>query len=414
MTKRVIKNLFEQIRLYFNANPYFNSNDVYDSKKNSLSLDKNKLKNEHNIKSLKSLSKNKNINANNIKSMSNLEKDFIDSDINLLLEYIKFYKNIKFTNLLKELKYSPSINYLTDKSKMTDINENFKTFQNKSLIKTNNSHSKDRSNNNKRKNKIFSSKTPDKSQPKAPFLKPIDPKYKYTLVLDLDETLVFYQPHKELAHIQIRPGAEDFIKELSEFYEIIIFSSSLQTYADIVIDGIDTENKISSRLYIQHTMDFGDIKIKDLAKLGRDLKKVIIVDNYPDNYSLQPKNGINIIDFEGNKNDDILEYLKNDLIKLAKLNPDDVRYYLKEIQINMNKRGNEIINNYNNRLKNEKIKSNNNFRMNKNIENRHKKEKFKNIKINDTSLEAINENEFENTLISDRIENDNNIKNNNK
>jgi len=415
MTKRVIKNLFEQIRLYFNANPYFNSKDIYESKKNNLSLDKNKLKNEHNIKSLKSISKNKNNNANNIKPFSNLDKDFIDSDINLLLEYIKFYKNIKFTNLLKELKYSPSINYLTDKSKLSDNNHNYKTFQIKTSIKTSNSHSKDKINNSKRKNKIFSSKTPDKSQPKAPFLKPIDPKYKYTLVLDLDETLVFYQPNKELAHIQIRPGAEDFIKQLSEFYEIIIFSSSLQTYADIVIDGIDTENKISSRLYNQHTMDFGDIKIKDLAKLGRDLKKVIIVDNYPDNYSLQPKNGINIIDFKGNKNDDILEYLKNDLIKLAKLNPDDVRYYLKEIQINMNKRGNEIINNYNNRLKNEKIKCNNNFKMNKNIENRHKKEKFKNIKINDTSLEAINENEFENTLISDRIENENNnIKNNNK
>ena len=414
-TKRVIKNLFEQIRLYFNANPYFNINDVYESKKNNLSQDKNKLKNEHNIKSLKSLSKNKNNNANNIKSFSNLDKDFIDSDINLLLEYIKFYKNIKFTNLLKELKYSPSINYLTDKSKMPDINHNYKTFQIKSSIKVSNSHSKNKSNNNNRKNKIFASKTPDKGKPKAPFLKPIDPKYKYTLVLDLDETLVFYQPNKELAHIQIRPGAEDFIKQLSEFYEIIIFSSSLQTYADIVIDGIDTENKISSRLYNQHTTDFGDIKIKDLAKLGRDLKKIIIVDNYPDNYSLQPKNGINIIDFEGNKNDDILEYLKNDLIKLAKLNPDDVRYYLKEIQINMNKRGNEIINNYNNRLKKENIKNNNNFEMNKNYENRYKKEKFKNIKINDTSLEAINENEFENTLISDRIENDNNnIKSNNK
>ena len=415
MTKRVIKNLFEQIRLYFNANPYFNINDVYESKKNNLSQDKNKIKNEHNIKSLKSLSKNKNNNANNIKSFSNLDKDFIDSDINLLLEYIKFYKNIKFTNLLKELKYSPSINYLTDKSKMPDINHNYKTFQIKSSIKVSNSHSKNKSNNNNRKNKIFASKTPDKGKPKAPFLKPIDPKYKYTLVLDLDETLVFYQPNKELAHIQIRPGAEDFIKQLSEFYEIIIFSSSLQAYADIVIDGIDTENKISSRLYNQHTTDFGDIKIKDLAKLGRDLKKIIIVDNYPDNYSLQPKNGINIIDFEGNKNDDILEYLKNDLIKLAKLNPDDVRYYLKEIQINMNKRGNEIINNYNNRLKKENIKNNNNFKMNKNYENRYKKEKFKNIKINDTSLEAINENEFENTLISDRIENDNNnIKSNNK
>ena len=41
---------------------------------------------------------------------------------------------------------------------------------------------------------------------------------------------------------------------------------------------------------------------------------------------------------EGNEYDDELNYLKNDLIKLVKLNPDDVRYYLKDIQIEMDKR----------------------------------------------------------------------------
>ena len=45
-----------------------------------------------------------------------------------------------------------------------------------------------------------------------------------------------------------------------------------------------------------------------------------------------------MIDFEGNEYDDELNYLKNDLIKLVKLNPDDVRYYLKDIQIEMDKR----------------------------------------------------------------------------
>ena len=57
-----------------------------------------------------------------------------------------------------------------------------------------------------------------------------------------------------------------------------------------------------------------------------------------ENFSLQPKNGLYIADFEGNEYDDELEYLKKDLIELAKLNPDDIRLYLKDIQINMNKR----------------------------------------------------------------------------
>ena len=75
-----------------------------------------------------------------------------------------------------------------------------------------------------------------------------------------------------------------------------------------------------------------------MEKLGRDIKHVIIIDNYLKNFSLQPKNGLNIIDFEGNEYDDELECLKEDLIKLVKLNPDDVRYYLKDIQIKMDKR----------------------------------------------------------------------------
>ena len=57
-----------------------------------------------------------------------------------------------------------------------------------------------------------------------------------------------------------------------------------------------------------------------------------------ENFSLQSKNGLYIDDFEGNEYDDELEYLKKDLIELAKLNPDDIRLYLKDIQINMNKR----------------------------------------------------------------------------
>ena len=178
----------------------------------------------------------------------------------------------------------------------------------------------------------------------APFLGKKNPKYKYTLVLDLDETIIHYIRYGKSEYIQVRPGLEDFIQELSQFYEIIIFTASYQNYADLAINGIDPEKKISYRLYRQHTIKIGNTFIKDLAKLGRDLKKVIIIDNCSENYSLQPKNGINVIDFVGNEDDDILFYLKNDLINLYKKNPDDVRPFLKQIQINMNKRANELIN----------------------------------------------------------------------
>ena len=102
------------------------------------------------------------------------------------------------------------------------------------------------------------------------------------------------------------------------------------------------------RLYRNHTNKVGDINFKDLSKLGRDLKNVIIIDNNSCNFGLQPKNGLLIRDFEGDENDDELDYLKDDLIKLVNSNPDDVTNYLPNIQNDMNKRRQSKINDINN------------------------------------------------------------------
>ena len=372
MSKQVINNLFEQIRIYFNSKNCVNSNI-------------NKIKIENKNKNVKINKKTSNINLNKSKKKrvykdtnnNNIQKDFINSDINLFLEYIKSFKKAKFTSLLKDLKYSPSINYLNDKIKLLEKDTNINSIKN--------------NNNNNTKNI-------DENKLKVPFLKPINPKYKYTLVLDLDETLIHYKPIENIEYIQIRPGAEDFIKELSDFYEIIIFTASLKRYADLVIKGIDIDNKISGRLYREHTMKIGNSNIKDLNKLGRDLKKVIIIENSPENYNLQPKNGINVIDFDGNEYDDILYYLKNDLIKLAKLEPEDVRNYLKEIQINMNKRANELIN---------MCRKNNNNYINCNNQINEYEFNDKKTIINKKILEKINEYEFENTMNKEKNQKNN-------
>ena len=75
-----------------------------------------------------------------------------------------------------------------------------------------------------------------------------------------------------------------------------------------------------------------------MSKLGRDLSKVIIIDNIEDNYKLQPKNGLNISDFEGDENDTELNYLLEDLISLVKNKDLDVREYLPEIRKKMKMR----------------------------------------------------------------------------
>ena len=68
------------------------------------------------------------------------------------------------------------------------------------------------------------------------------------------------------------------------------------------------------------------------------MSKVIIIDNIEDNYKLQPKNGLNISDFEGDENDTELNYLLEDLLSLVKNKDLDVREYLPEIRKKMKRK----------------------------------------------------------------------------
>lgn len=114
----------------------------------------------------------------------------------------------------------------------------------------------------------------------------------YTLVLDLDETLVHFFDMGPDSHFKIRPGCNEFLTELSKYYELVIFTAAMQDYADSVLDQIDKEGLIKYRLYRQHTSPYGQLIAKDLSKIGRDLSKSILVDNVADNFALQPDNGI--------------------------------------------------------------------------------------------------------------------------
>jgi Dullard-like phosphatase family protein len=149
-----------------------------------------------------------------------------------------------------------------------------------------------------------------------PFLPQINPKYKYTLVLDMDETLIHYF----FTHINgmffVRPFCFDFLRELNEIYEIVTFTAGTKEYADNILNILDIDNNIIKyRLYRQHTTILGCSIYKDLSKLGRDLSRVIIIDNLKENFKMQPNNGIFIKTWTNDINDvqfkDILKILKD-------------------------------------------------------------------------------------------------------
>jgi NLI interacting factor-like phosphatase len=73
--------------------------------------------------------------------------------------------------------------------------------------------------------------------PKAtpPFLPPLEGDAKnttYTLVLDLDETLIHNVEYGSDSYFLVRPGCVYFIELMAKFYEIVIFTAALQDYAD--------------------------------------------------------------------------------------------------------------------------------------------------------------------------------------
>jgi len=144
----------------------------------------------------------------------------------------------------------------------------------------------------------------------------------YTLVLDLDETLVHYSECDGTGSYDCRPGMYDFLKRMSQLgYELVIFTAATQDYADWVVDQIDPERLIHHRLYRQHALPWGPIFVKDLSRIGRDLDRTLIIDNVQENFMLQPHNGIFISGWYEDPADTALPMLTPLLEELATTKP---------------------------------------------------------------------------------------------
>ena len=179
----------------------------------------------------------------------------------------------------------------------------------------------------------------EKNKIEAPFIKTPNKK-KYSIVFDLDETLINIE-FKDLTNnkciLHFRPGLFKFLSDIQPYYELMTFTSASKEYAQPIINEIESKNKyFEFNFFREHSIIFGNDFVKDISRIGRDMKKIIIIDNMEENFRLNKKNGIKIYPFYGNKNDNVLFELENILIAIYKQGYEDLtialNYYSKEIK----------------------------------------------------------------------------------
>ncbi|GKE67965.1 Dullard phosphatase domain containing protein, eukaryotic [Tanacetum coccineum] len=75
------------------------------------------------------------------------------------------------------------------------------------------------------------------------------------------------------------------------------FTAGVEANASAILDKLDPKGLISHRLYRSSCKNLDGKLAKDLSGLGRNLKNVVIIDDRPNFYRLQPENGIPITPF---------------------------------------------------------------------------------------------------------------------
>lgn len=126
-----------------------------------------------------------------------------------------------------------------------------------------------------------------------------------------------------------RPFCEEFIQRMSHSYEIVMFTASLSKYAEPLYAKLDHNLITATLLYREHCTFYNGIFVKDMARLGRQMSDIIIIDNSPSSFLFQPENALPSISWYDDPNDrELIEFVPL-LEKLAIVK--DVRPYLTKI-----------------------------------------------------------------------------------
>lgn len=167
---------------------------------------------------------------------------------------------------------------------------------------------------------------------------------KKCLVLDLDETLVhssfkylrtadFVIPveiEDQVHHVYVikRPGVDEFLRKVGQWYEVVVFTASVAKYGDPLLNKLDIHRAVHQRLFRDSCYSYQGNFIKNLSQLGRPLQDSIIIDNSPASYIFHPQHSVPISSWFSDTHDNELLDLLPLLEDLSKPNVDDVSLVL--------------------------------------------------------------------------------------
>jgi len=142
------------------------------------------------------------------------------------------------------------------------------------------------------------------------------------LVLDLDETLihstskgskthdhmveVLVDKHACLYYVYRRPHVDYFLRKVSEWYKLAIFTASMPEYANAVIDLLDPDHSIFQQRLFRHSCTPHKVHgyIKDLSLIDGDLSRILLVDNSPVAFEQNVDNAVPIVSWYNNDPED--------------------------------------------------------------------------------------------------------------
>lgn len=150
--------------------------------------------------------------------------------------------------------------------------------------------------------------------------------------MDLDETLMHchktetpqpglkpdlflhFTDSRTTGYVKFRPCAQAVLQHIASWdglCEVVVFTASTKAYADAVLGILDPDGKlVQHRLYRQHCVFAKGGYWKDLRRLGRNMDRIVLVDNSPVSLAMNPSNGIPIKSWLSNPADmELMEML---------------------------------------------------------------------------------------------------------
>ena len=177
-----------------------------------------------------------------------------------------------------------------------------------------------------------------KSYTKNPFtlkipLIPFLPNKSLTLLINIDNTLTYIIKNSNT--ILKRKYLNEFFSSLIPYYELISFTYNDKSHSEKILHLIEEKERIFDfNLYKENSTYLNEEYYKDFNKLGRNIKRTIIIEDINNSFGKHNDNTILIKSFNKNEEDEdeVLKNLSNILIIIAKNENDDVRKSLKMIQ----------------------------------------------------------------------------------